>query len=147
MLPETSSRDALLDECRVLTRYVAGCDADDYVVRKYADLQEAAVANAEPQVAVDRVLVDLARRGAAFARIADAYARFFRPRGILRCKLVLLCAILENSPGYHRRFTGGCDASAVGILARLAVVSVAFGCALAAGLLVVPSLRWLGRHR
>jgi hypothetical protein len=95
-------------ESTVFTRYLAGETPSDYVRRKYRDGHRAIpYRTRQDEDALDVALTVVARRGPVRARIADAYARVFRPHGVLRQKLTLLLAILENSPETHRRFTSG----------------------------------------
>ena len=92
----------------MFTRYLAGENPSDYVRQKYSDGHRAIPYRLQGnEDAFDVALVITARRGPVRARIADAYARIFRPHGVLRQKLTLLLAILENSPRMHRRFTSG----------------------------------------
>ena len=53
---------------------------------------------------LDRALLRFARIGPAAASLADAYARFVRPYGLLRRKLVLALAVLESSAATHAAF-------------------------------------------
>ena len=105
----SSSREPVLaEECRVFTRYLTGQPPTDYVVRKYQQGHQAIPYRLKGEEdAFDVFLAIAARRGPFMARIADAYARRARPHGVLRQKLSLLLAILENSPSDHRRFTAG----------------------------------------
>jgi hypothetical protein len=105
-LPATSN--GLDIESSVFTRYLVGRDPSDYVRQKYRDGHRAIPYRLKAdEDAFDVALVIVARRGALRTRIADAYARIFRPHGVLRQKLTLLLAILENSPDTHRQFTAG----------------------------------------
>src|SRR5262245_30972246 len=98
----------LAAECRAFTRYLIGQDPDPYVVARYQDGHAAIpYRRSASRVPIDGALVLFASRGRVRARIADAYARVFRPHGALRQKLTLLLAVLENAPATHRRFTSG----------------------------------------
>jgi hypothetical protein len=55
------------------------------------------------------LLLGFAAIGPVAARIADAYARLFHARGLLRRKLILMFAILENTPEYQQSFLDGGD--------------------------------------
>jgi len=115
-------------ESSAFTRYLAGTRPSDYVSRKYREGHAAIpyrLRNDED--AFDAMLVVVARGGAVRSRVADAYARIFRPHGALRQKLTLLLAILENSPDTHRRFTSGgrgTFAAVAGIAAGLLLFSL-----------------------
>jgi hypothetical protein len=80
-------------ESEVFARYLTGKGAGDYVRRKYREAHERGALG--PSSASDRALVDVARRGTWWARLADAHARLFAPGGLLRRKLVLVLALLE----------------------------------------------------
>ncbi len=97
----------LQDECRTFTRYLIRQDPDAYVVQKYLECHTAVLRDAPAMLPIDTALVHFAHGGAFRTRIADAYARMFRPRGLLRRKLILVFAILENSRAFHGEFTSG----------------------------------------
>ena len=69
--------------------------------------------------------------------MADAYARIFSPHCLLRRKLILTFAILENSGRFHSRFTSGLSTSYLMALVRIVVSVTGFGLALTASLFVV----------
>jgi len=99
---------ALARECQALCRYLTGRGADEYVASRYAAGHAAIPYRCGlPPDAFDVFLVLSARGGSFRARMADAYARVFRPGGMLRQKLTLLLAILENAPATHHEFTRG----------------------------------------
>lgn len=138
---------ALSDECRVFTRYLSGQEADHYVLQTYLRLHEALPVSAQQPSPIDAALVTFARRGAAATRIADAYARFFRPRGLLRHKLTLSFAVLENSPAHHAPFTAGGPGSPWLALGRIACSLALFGSALAIGSAIFGPRHLLQRSR
>lgn len=127
----------LREECRRFSRYLLGREPDAYVLERYVSLQSAAVGPTGPPTPLDSLLLRTARSGGAGLKIADAFARIFRPRGLLRRKLILTFAILENSRGFHTRFTAGASSSLPLALASLAATLVGFGLALAASLVVI----------
>jgi hypothetical protein len=95
-------------ECTVFTRYLTGRLPADYVLKKYrAGHETIPYRRLGEEDAFDILLVVVARGGTIRARIADAYARVMRPYGVLRQKLTLLLAVLENAPDHHRDFTSG----------------------------------------
>ena len=113
-----ANRNSLDIESSVFSRYLAGSDPSDYVREKYRDGHSAIPYRVQGnEDAFDVALVLVARRGPGRTRIADAYARVFRPHGVLRQKLTLLLAILENSPDLHRRFTAGGRGALLAVLA------------------------------
>lgn len=98
----SESRAALERECRTFTRYLVGRDPSPYVVEKYCEAH--ATLPAFRGGLFDEQLTRVARWRPLAAFAADAYARFFAPRGALRKKLVLALAILETSPPFFREF-------------------------------------------
>ncbi len=134
-------------ECRVFARYLADVEASPYVRESYARLVPTSDAgptrrhdrghgdghlhahDLTPGLADDRVieraLLAMARRGVIATRVADGYARFFLPRSALRCRLVLMLAILENSPGSERVLNSGDEGSLFGVGARLVLTGAA----------------------
>lgn len=138
MQSKTEHADAgvLRDECRHFSRYLLGREPDSYVLSRYVSLQPAAV-DSSALGPLDALLLDTARSGLLGARIADAFARVFRPRGVLRRKLILLFAILENSREFHAHFTAGVSSTLVRLPLRLAAIAVVFGLAFSASLVVI----------
>jgi hypothetical protein len=114
-------RFVLEQECRTFTRYLVGQRPTPYVVEKYCDAHAISL-NGDSDL-FDARLTAVARWHPETACIADAYARFFAPRGMLRKKLVLLLAILEISPPFFREFDqplgGGRIAQVLGFGVRL----------------------------
>lgn len=139
--------DNLDIESSVFTRYLAGADPSDYVRSKYRDGHRRIPYRLKAdEDALDVALAMVARGGPVRARISDAYARVFKPHGVLRQKLTLLLAILENSPDMHRRFTSGgrgLPRAILGIAASLTLFLVSF----LAGLLLFGPVHWLLRGR
>jgi hypothetical protein len=138
------SNGELRRECRTFTRYLTGREPDEYVLTKYVGLQAAVVREAPPILPIDRVLLRAAASSASRTRLADVYARVFRPQSLLRRKLILAFAILENSGAYHRQFTSGgpgtLTAAVIGIVGSLA----AFGVVLVLSILsFAPRHAWL----
>lgn len=142
--PETN---ALRDECRMFTRYLLGQEPDSYVLECYVRLQPAALEASSPPAFADTVLLEAGRSGLFRLRMADAYARLFMPRCLLRRKLILTFAILENSARFHARFTSGLSTSYLSALARIAVAAVGFGLALVGSLFVLAPRIALGGRR
>lgn len=103
-------------ECRVFGRYLLGQEMSPYVRTKYAEGHAALAWDRGPGF-FDPLLVAIAARHPLAVKPCDAYARFFRPRGLLRKKLVLLLAILEMTPPYYRSI----DAAGPGSLPALSV--------------------------
>ncbi len=111
----TTERDqsAIRAEADLFCRYLSGASASSYVVEKYASGQKV-LPGAGPRASRDPFgerLVRFALRGHMHTQLADTYARFFAPYSLLRQKLVLMLAILENSPGIGRILNSSLSAS------------------------------------
>lgn len=91
------SSEALTEECRVFTRYLAASTPTTYVVDQYIKAHHT-TRKFRPADLFDQRLVGFARRHPLSARLADSFARVFAPSSLLRRKLVLLLAILETAP-------------------------------------------------
>lgn len=131
----------LAREAEVFARYLADAPATPYVVERYAAGHVALPAAA---AAGDDVVLFAATIHPALTRVADAYARVFAPRSLLRHKLVLLLAILESSPGTHQAFALR-PASPVGVVLRLAASGAAFALSLVVGVVLIGPRHLLGR--
>jgi hypothetical protein len=144
---EATSTEAadLRDECRLFSRYLVGRDPDVYVLGRYVSLQPAALRGAATVTPLDSLLLNTARSGLIGLKIADAYARVFRPRCLLRRKLILVFAVLENSRGFHSRFTSGVSSSYLLALVRIAAAVMGFGLALIASFFVIVPRALLAR--
>jgi hypothetical protein len=95
MLDDTAER--LDKECRAFGRYFLGEDPPPYVLRKYREAHDPERCGpGSGRGALDDTLLELARRGIFFLRLADTYASVFARRGALRQKMVLALAILES---------------------------------------------------
>jgi hypothetical protein len=131
-----NERFGLQQECRMFTRYLVHREPDAYVVQKYVECHFAVLRDAPTMLPIDSRLVRFAGRGTLRTRIADAYARIFRPWGLLRRKLILVFAILENSRAYHREFfsEGGSNGWAAWL--RIASSMAGFLVALTVGMAV-----------
>lgn len=120
------SAASIAAECRVFAHLLADTDASPYVQHAYAKLL--ATSDVSPLVRerlIERALLAVARQGTLAARVADGYARFFLPRSLLRRRLVLMLAILENSPGSERLLNSGDEGSMVGVGVRLMLTGIA----------------------
>ncbi len=128
-----------------MSRYLTGHPPTAYVVRKYIDGHEAIPFRRYPSAdPLDAALAMFARRGSISARIADAYARLARPHGILRQKLTLLLAVLENAPPHYRELTSGSPhGSLVRALLETTWSLASFAGALAAGVLILGPLHFI----
>jgi len=144
-----ADRGAWSRECAVFTRYLTGAPPADAVTAHYLELRPTIPAGPTPD-AVDRMLLSVARTSPAAARMADAYCRIVRPESAVRQALVLLLAILENSPPtdlwLNRSAPNGPAGVVAGVAGRLALFALLLG----AGIVVLgpPHLfqRALGRR-
>jgi hypothetical protein len=147
--PEAGAAGMALDaECRAFTRYLIRQAPDRYTVARYQVGHHAIpFRRSGPRDAVDGMLVLFASRGGWRVRVADAYARVFRPHGVLRQKLTLLLAILENAPATHRQFTSG-GRGLAGAAGHVALALLEFGVAFLGGMLLLgPAHLVLSRAR
>ncbi len=106
---------AIRAEAALFCRYLVGASASSYVVAKYASGQKVlpgATGRARGDAFGER-LVRFALRGRVHTQLADTYARFFAPYSLLRQKLVLMLAILENSPEIGRALNSSLSASRI----------------------------------
>lgn len=130
----------LARECGVFTRYLAGIPPSGYVVARYVAAHPSLPTPPSEAPPIDRLLVGAAARGVPFCRVADAYARWFRPRGLLRQKLVLALAVLENSPPTHRTLTAASTGSRLRLVLGVAGALALGLAALLAGLIAFGPL-------
>ena len=140
------SKDLLRRECEVFSAYLLNQEPTDYVLLKYRE-GNAACGLDRPGSRIDRALLRAARTGVLGARTADSYARFFRGGGLLRKKLILLLAILENSAPAHRLIDGPEMSGRYRFCARMALQGAAFLFLLAAGTLLFLPLQLLSGPR
>ena len=104
--------DDIALECRAFARFLANSEATPYVMSHYARLRPtAALSETTSARIIERGLLAAARLGSLPLRMADGYARFFLPRALLRRRLLLLLAILENSPGSERHLNSSIEGS------------------------------------
>ena len=122
----------------MFTHYLADDEPTSYVIDCYRRLLSSAdLPDQTRGLLIERTLLAFAREGVLPLRIADAYARFFRPRSLLRRRLVLLLAILENSAPTERPLNAGADGSLMTIGAQLVLTLIASGLSLVAGVIVL----------
>lgn len=135
----------LARECAAFAQYLARTTPTPAMQAYYARAQATMPCRTSAAMApIDRWLSGWARRGGLPLRLADAYARFFRPTGALRQKLTLMLAILENSPETSRWLNSGETGSRAGVLAGLVLTGLGFVAALALGMLLFGPLHLLG---
>jgi hypothetical protein len=141
MTPDRAARALVEAECRVLTRFLVSQDPTPYVLDSYARLHRSATPpDADVARLIERALLSSARYGATAVGIADCYAKFFVPRSVLRCRLVMLLAILENSPRTERELNSAAEGSLWLFAVRVLLVGISVALRLAAG--IVLFLPW-----
>ncbi len=125
-VPAQAPSSEMSAECRVFARYLAETEASPYVQQAYAQLRASSdMPLGLRERRIERALLTVARQGALATRVADGYARFFLPRSVLRRRLVLMLAILENSPGSEQVLNSGDEGALVGVGARLMLTGIA----------------------
>ena len=116
---------AITQECEAFTRHLTDAAPTAYVLDCYARLvASAALPDGAASQLIERALLAAGRSGGLVLRLADAYACLFRPRAELRRRLILIVAILENTPEFAHLFNSGEVGSFVRVSARM-IVAVA----------------------
>lgn len=127
-------------ECRAFSAYLTGLPPTPYAVEKYQRGHgRIPYLHGGPADRVDAMLLGLARHGGLPLRCADTYARLFRPTGVLRQKLVLALAVLENSPPTHLRLNTAREGSPATTGLTLLGLGLGFTLCLLVGLVVLAS--------
>jgi hypothetical protein len=134
-------QEALAHECRAFAAYLTGLAPTPYVLEKYR-LGHGRIPylTQEPPKRVDRLLLGAATHGSFLLRCADAYARILRPTGLLRQKLVLALAVLENSPPTHLRLNSAREGSPAALILGVLGRGLGFSLSLLLGLLLFAPL-------
>lgn len=128
-----SHRRVLARECRTLFGYVFGGEPAPALVERYLAGHRALGARLRaPSDGLDGLLLRAARRGRLLARLADTYARLFRPGALIRRKLSLLVAIVESTPEGASAFDSPDAPAGLRFLGTAAVRALGFALALAA---------------
>lgn len=118
MTPPPGHPDRLDEECEAFCRYLTRAAASPYVKHKYREGHEHLPT--VPRLWFDDLLLALSRRGAWGVGWADAYLRWFRPQSVVRLKLTLALAVLENTPPYHTAMTAGLTGTPLALMVRVA---------------------------
>ena len=139
-LPSTPSQ-GLAPECRVLTRYLVGTEATAYVLEKYqAGHASLHTAYGASQTWFDGVLLTLARSVPFGPGLVDNYSRWFAPRSLVRHKLALLLAVLENSPDFCHHLTSANVGARWALMGGLMLAGFREGAILLIGVVVLGPL-------
>ena len=128
----------LHQECAVFTKYLSGQTATPYVQHRYRDGHDT-LPDPGPST-FDRIVLALCRRSLAGVVLADAYTRWFRPHSLLRLKLTLVLAILENTPPYHASMTRCRTGSPTMLVLRLIALGAWYGATVATATLVLAPI-------
>ena len=142
-----AARDA---ECRAFCRYLLGRAPDAYITGWYRRGHAGMPChNGAGYDRFDQLLVRFARGGPIAAKVADAYARRFRPFGVLRQKLVLLLAILEHAPSTGSGLTEGWTGGRSAFLLALSGAALGSAIALVGGIVLLGPVHLIlgGRPR
>ena len=133
-------------ECRIFATYLVGQKPSDYVIDSYCNAHRCGTLTAATTF-FERALVAVANRHRYLARIADAYARFFAPRSVLRDKLVLLLALLETSAPSYRWIDDVPASTRVGTLAILVGHGTVGAACVLLGLILFTPIRLIAASR
>lgn len=129
-------------ECQTFTQYMVATAANETIILHYVKaLKDRQIANPEKFNIKDYTTIKLARKGGFCTRSADAYCSFLYKQGLLRRRLALLAAILENSPSTHEKFDKANSAGPVQALAGLAWKGLEFALALISGVCLITASR------
>jgi len=136
--------DPLAHECRALTRYLTGTEVTPYVLEKYHLCHTSLPTASEPPPPwFDRALLRVARSGPLGAGLVDSYTRWFSPGSVVRYKLTLLLAVLENSPGFHDRVTSAIVGTRWGVISSLTLAGLREAVALLVSVVIFGPLNLL----
>lgn len=136
MADDAISAEGLTVLCQNYAKYLTGQPASPYVVERFVRYAPGIPRYAGDDDAIERRLLNAARRGGAALALADTYAAALRPRAIVRRQLVLMIAVLENARESHRQFDEPLAGGRVATLLRLAGAGVAWGARLVLALAV-----------
>ena len=130
--------DGLAAECRAFARHLSDAAPTPYVLECYARLAPGA-AHPLPVATemIERMLLWMGRSGGVKLRMADGYACIARPRSELRRRLILLVAIMENSPSTSAQFNTADEGSLLVVGARMTGAMVVSVLCTAAGIAVI----------
>jgi NADH dehydrogenase len=147
--PMTDATKRVLDaECALFSAYLVDVVPTDYIKTQYRNaLVARGFAFDDDFGEFDRAMLGLARRNCHFTRWVDAYSALFHRAGAVRCKLIVLAAILEHVAPASEAFDGRGTRGRLQSLAALSAygVTFAFSAALGAFLLIPAGI--FGRMR
>lgn len=126
MAEAARSRERLDAECQVFAKYLTGQEPTSYIREWYLKGHSSLVGAEVAATPLDELLLEVARRGPGWTGLAESYARWSCPNGLLRHKLILLLALMEHEPLRHRHLTDPLTGSRWAIGTRLAALGVRF---------------------
>jgi len=116
-----TERDELDSECRVFCQYLIGLKPNDYVLEKYREAHRSShLYRVSDSNSFERILTNFASISPLAARVSDVYGFLLLKNSLLRRKLVLLLAILENSVPSHSYFGSVIEGGIAMLILRLA---------------------------
>jgi len=133
--------DDLAAECDIFARQIIGRPASDRTIKAYRGALMARGMAAAPTRPFERLTLALARKGTIPAGWVDAYSALLHRRGLVRRRMIVLAAILENTPEGAGAFDSPASGGKARALARLAWAGAAGCVSLALGLLVLMPAR------
>ena len=136
-------KDKQLDrECQVYSKYLIQQVPGKYVVDKYHDAhKKSRDLRRPPKNKFDEVLIKLSSKTPFMTKIVDSYAALFFKNSLFRKKVIVLMAILENSPLSYLAFEAPDSKSPFLIALSLGLRGIYFVFTLAFSLLLFIPLR------
>ena len=136
----------LEQECAVYARYLSARAPTAYLIEKYLDFHQKLGEKVRTDP-FDSFLIEVSARGTLWTRLADSYARIFRPDSVLRKKLILVLALLECAPPSFEALDQVPAGGLPGTVLRLAGASARFLASLILGAALFTPVRfWIGRR-
>ncbi|HSA55169.1 MAG TPA: hypothetical protein VLE53_05660 [Gemmatimonadaceae bacterium] len=122
----SSSDDLLSRECDIFCRYLTRSAPSAYLRHAYGRGHASMAATCRADSLIDRALLGFARSGVAAVGLADAYAARFRRGSLLRCKLILMLALVEHDSARHHAFDQARSAPRMAAVAMLVLAGMAW---------------------
>jgi nucleoside-diphosphate-sugar epimerase len=147
--PMTDATKRILDqECVLFAAYLVNVTPTEYVKAQYRNALAARdFAFDEDFTGFDRTSLGLARKNRLLTRCVDAYCALFHRAGAVRCKLIVLAAILEHVAPASEAFDGRGTHGPVRTLAALVAYGTAFAVSAILGALLLMPAGVIGRLR
>ena len=143
----TSQRTDLERECAVFCRYLTQTAPSAYLLERYVNGHVSFPATPLTTSSLDRTLLAFARLGTTATRIADTYAARFSRRGPLRCKLVLMLALVEHDAVRHHSFDHARSGGRIATLVALSATGIAWVARMALAMLLFGPMHLLSAPR